>query len=88
MVKAVTASGGRVCITADHGNAECMLDEHNAPHTAHTMNPTPFILVEPDGTIPRLYEGRLADIAPTILSLWNVPQPQEMTGRPLTREPK
>ena len=88
MVEAVTAGGGRVCITADHGNAECMLDEHNAPHTAHTMNPTPFILVEPDGATPRLYEGRLADIAPTILALWNVPQPQEMTGRPLTQERK
>jgi 2,3-bisphosphoglycerate-independent phosphoglycerate mutase len=86
MLEAVTASGGRVCITADHGNAECMLDEHGAPHTAHTMNPTPCILVEPDGAPPRLYEGRLADIAPTLLSLWNVPQPPEMTGRPLTRE--
>jgi 2,3-bisphosphoglycerate-independent phosphoglycerate mutase len=88
MAEAVTASGGRVCITADHGNAECMLDGHNSPHTAHTMNPTPFILVEPDGATPRLYEGRLADIAPTILALWNVPQPPEMTGRPLTRERK
>jgi len=88
MVEAVTADGGRVCITADHGNAECMLDEHNAPHTAHTMNPTPFILVEPDGATPQLYEGRLADIAPTILSLWNVPQPPEMTGRPLTQRQK
>ncbi|MDR0466717.1 MAG: 2,3-bisphosphoglycerate-independent phosphoglycerate mutase [Deltaproteobacteria bacterium] len=88
MVEAVTASGGRVCITADHGNAECMLDDHNAPHTAHTMNPTPFILVEPDGATPKPYEGRLADIAPTILSLWNVSQPPEMTGRPLTREQK
>ena len=87
MLEAVAASGGRACITADHGNAECMLDEHGAPHTAHTMNPTPCILVEPDGATPRLYEGRLADIAPTLLALWNVPQPPEMTGRPLTREP-
>ena len=86
MLEAVAASGGRACVTADHGNAECMLDEHNAPHTAHTMNPVPFILVEPGGAMPRLYEGRLADIAPTLLSLWNLPQPLEMTGRPLTRE--
>jgi 2,3-bisphosphoglycerate-independent phosphoglycerate mutase len=86
MAQAVTAGGGRLCITADHGNVECMLDEHNAPHTAHTMNPTPFILVEPDDATPRLLEGRLADIAPTLLALWKVPQPREMTGRPLTRE--
>jgi len=87
MLEAVAASGGRACITADHGNVECMIDEHGAPHTAHTMNPTPCILVEPDGARPRLYEGRLADIAPTLLALWNVPQPPEMTGRPLTQEP-
>jgi 2,3-bisphosphoglycerate-independent phosphoglycerate mutase len=85
MLEAVAADGGRACITADHGNVECMLDEHGAPHTAHTMNPVPFILVEPAGATPLLHEGRLADIAPTILSLWNVPQPPEMTGSPLTR---
>jgi len=85
MLEAVVASNGRACITADHGNVECMLDALNAPHTAHTMNPVPFILVEPHGA-PHLYEGRLADIAPTLLSLWRVPQPQEMTGRPLTQE--
>jgi 2,3-bisphosphoglycerate-independent phosphoglycerate mutase len=86
MLEAVAADGGRACVTADHGNAESMLDDHNAPHTAHTMNPVPFILVEPDGATPRLYEGRLADIAPTILSLWNVRQPAEMTGQSLTLE--
>ncbi|MCL1985330.1 MAG: 2,3-bisphosphoglycerate-independent phosphoglycerate mutase [Betaproteobacteria bacterium] len=86
MLEAVTGSGGRACITADHGNVECMLDAHNAPHTAHTMNRVPFILAEPGGATPQLREGRLADIAPTILSLWNVPQPSEMTGWPLTRE--
>ncbi|MDR0239547.1 MAG: 2,3-bisphosphoglycerate-independent phosphoglycerate mutase [Deltaproteobacteria bacterium] len=86
MLEAVAASGGRACVTADHGNVECMLDEHNAPHTAHTMNQVPFILVEPDGSAPQLHEGRLADIAPTILALWNVPQPPAMTGRSLTRE--
>ena len=85
MLEAVAASGGRACITADHGNAECMLDEHGAPHTAHTLNPVPFILVDPGGAAPRMHEGRLADIAPTILSLWNVPQPPEMTGQSLTQ---
>jgi 2,3-bisphosphoglycerate-independent phosphoglycerate mutase len=88
MLEAVAAGGGRACIVADHGNAECMIDEHNAPHTAHTTNPVPFILVDPDGATPKLYEGRLADIAPTILALWNVPQPPEMTGRPLMQERK
>ena len=88
MLDAVAASGGRACVTADHGNVECMLDEHAAPHTAHTMNYVPFIVVDPGGAVMRLYEGRLADIAPTVLSFWNLPQPPEMTGRPLTRERK
>jgi 2,3-bisphosphoglycerate-independent phosphoglycerate mutase len=85
MFETVAASGGRMCITADHGNVETMLDEHNAPHTAHTTNRVPFLLIEPDGATPRLHEGRLGDIAPTLLSLWDVPQPEEMTGRPLTQ---
>ena len=85
IVEAVRASGGRLCVTADHGNVETMLDEHNAPHTAHTLNFVPFLLMEPDGSKPALREGRLADIAPTLLALWGLPQPAEMTGQALTR---
>ncbi len=84
MLEAVGAKGGRMCITADHGNVETMIDAHNAPHTAHTTNFVPFLLVQPDGSVPALHEGRLADIAPTVLALWNIPRPAEMTGRPLT----
>ena len=67
-------------VTADHGNADCMFDENGKVNTAHTTNPVPF-LVTVEGA--RLDDGRLADIAPTILSLMGLEQPAEMTGRPL-----
>lgn len=81
--------GGTVLITADHGNAEYMKDENGNPWTAHTTNSVPFILIEGErrkvpghGTAVVLREdGRLADIAPTILDLLGLPQPVEMTGR-------
>jgi 2,3-bisphosphoglycerate-independent phosphoglycerate mutase len=80
--------GGTLLITADHGNAEQMWDENGNPWTAHTTNPVPFILVEGEGrkiaahgTEVRLRtDGRLADIAPTILDILQIPQPEEMTG--------
>lgn len=87
--------GGTVLITADHGNAEYMSDEEGNPWTAHTTNPVPFILVEGEGRkIPghggevSLREGgRLADIAPTILDILQLPQPSEMTGTSLIDKP-
>jgi 2,3-bisphosphoglycerate-independent phosphoglycerate mutase len=82
VVQAMRETGGEVLITADHGNAECMLDTANAqPHTAHTTNLVPFLYV---GRSARLAEtGALEDISPTLLRMMGLPQPREMTGRPL-----
>ena len=83
-VSAVEAAGGAALITADHGNAERMRDaENDQPHTAHTSNPVPVILVGDAARGRGLRDGRLADIAPTLLGLMNLPQPAEMTGRSL-----
>lgn len=81
---ALEARGGAMIVTADHGNCDLMTDPVTLqPHTAHTTNPVPVILVGgPAGA--RLREGgRLADLAPTILQLMGLPQPEEMTGRSL-----
>jgi len=81
---AVKAAGGVLLITADHGNAELMVDpETHQPHTAHTLDPVPAILVNGPPQITRLEHGRLADIAPTLLDLMGLPKPAEMTGRSL-----
>ncbi|BBK39153.1 2,3-bisphosphoglycerate-independent phosphoglycerate mutase [Allostella sp. ATCC 35155] len=85
---AVRAAGGVLLVTADHGNAEQMLDpETGAPHTAHSMNPVPIVMVGgPDVAAlapPGGGHGRLADIAPTILEIMGLPQPDAMTGRSL-----
>jgi 2,3-bisphosphoglycerate-independent phosphoglycerate mutase len=81
---AVAAAGGALLITADHGNAETMRDAATGePHTAHTTNPVPVIMVNPPGSVTGLSNGCLADIAPTILSLLGLSQPTEMTGRSL-----
>lgn len=80
VVDKVLKLGGTVCITADHGNLEKMQNEDGTPCTAHTTNKVPFIIV--DGAHTRIArEGRLADIAPTLLRLLDIPQPKEMTGR-------
>lgn len=82
IVKKVLALGGAVCITADHGNLEKMYDrETNQPYTAHTTNPVPFLMVS--ALRPKLHEGILADIAPTLLELLGIAQPAEMTGHSL-----
>jgi 2,3-bisphosphoglycerate-independent phosphoglycerate mutase len=79
---AIEASGGALLVTADHGNAELMRDPvTGGPHTAHTTNPVPVVLAGVAGV--RLHDGRLADIAPTLLALMGLPQPDEMTGRSL-----
>ncbi len=77
---ALEKAGGAMIVTADHGNCEVMVDPvTGAPHTSHTTNPVPVILVGgPQGD--RLRSGRLADLAPTLLQLMQMPQPAEMTG--------
>jgi 2,3-bisphosphoglycerate-independent phosphoglycerate mutase len=81
---AVVRAGGVMLITADHGNAETMEDpETRQPHTAHTLNRVPVVLVNGPAEILRLRDGQLADIAPTVLTLMQLPQPKEMTGRSL-----
>ncbi|MGH6996353.1 MAG: 2,3-bisphosphoglycerate-independent phosphoglycerate mutase, partial [Stellaceae bacterium] len=83
---AVERAGGCLLITADHGNAEQMRDPKSGqPHTAHTTNPVPLLLVNPPSGTTTLRDGKLADIAPTILSLLHLPQPQAMTGQNLAR---
>lgn len=82
-LEALEAAGGAMIVTADHGNCELMVDPATGgPHTAHTTNPVPVILV---GGPPNaaLRDGRLADLAPTLLALMGLDQPQEMTGRSL-----
>jgi 2,3-bisphosphoglycerate-independent phosphoglycerate mutase len=83
VVSALKQAGGAMIVTADHGNCEVMVDpETGGPHTAHTLNAVPVILVGgPDGA--RLRNGRLADLAPTLLQLMGLDQPPEMTGESL-----
>ncbi len=85
ILDAVLASGGRALVTADHGNAEEMRDPHGNPHTAHTMNRVPLVLVEKGATVSFRDDGVLGDIAPTILDLWHTPKPAAMTGTSLLR---
>jgi len=79
--------GGAVLITADHGNAEIMVDAVTGePHTAHTCDMAPFILVDDTRKGAKLRKGVLADLAPTMLALLGIPQPPEMTGKSLIVE--
>ncbi|MGH9618043.1 MAG: 2,3-bisphosphoglycerate-independent phosphoglycerate mutase [Acidobacteriaceae bacterium] len=83
--KAVRVKEGVMMITADHGNAELMIDPvTGGPHTAHTTSPVPFVLVSPQRKSVSLREGgALADIAPTMLGMMSLPQPREMGGHDL-----
>ena len=88
---AVRAKGGAMLITADHGNAEMMIDPATGgPHTAHTTNPVPFIVISANCKQFTLRPtGSLRDISPTILGMLGIDQPKEMTGhdlRVLTRK--
>ncbi len=83
---AVEKQGGVLLVTADHGNAEQMEDPvTHQPHTAHTLNRVPFIIVNGPGNVRKVEDGRLSDVAPTILELMHLPQPREMTGHSLIR---
>jgi 2,3-bisphosphoglycerate-independent phosphoglycerate mutase len=85
ILEATLALGGAVAITADHGNCELMKDPASGhPHTAHTLNPVPFIYVDRNDRSVRIRAGgRLCDVAPTMLDVMQLPQPTEMTGRSL-----
>jgi 2,3-bisphosphoglycerate-independent phosphoglycerate mutase len=82
VVEAVEGSGGVCLVTADHGNADHMLEDDGSPNTAHSMNPVPAIVTADVGELRE--GGILADVAPTILDLLGVDQPSEMTGEKLT----
>ncbi|HET8996826.1 MAG TPA: 2,3-bisphosphoglycerate-independent phosphoglycerate mutase [Acetobacteraceae bacterium] len=82
IARAIRNQNGALLVTADHGNCELMKDpETGGPHTAHTTNPVPVVLMGTNA--PSIHEGRLADLAPTLLALLGIPQPPEMTGRSL-----
>jgi len=88
LLEGISKAGGTALITADHGNAEYMIDETGNPWTAHTTNPVPFIVIEGEKAkiaghatnVILRSDGKLADIAPSILEILQLPQPPEMTG--------
>ncbi|TVM15977.1 2,3-bisphosphoglycerate-independent phosphoglycerate mutase [Oceanidesulfovibrio indonesiensis] len=86
LVRTVVESGGQAIVTADHGNAEEMLDIHGDVMTAHSTNPVPLVLVSPGSQGVALREGKLGDVAPTILDLWGVAKPEPMQGETLIVE--
>ena len=81
VVAAVTEAGGVALVTADHGNAERMLDADGSPHTAHTTNPVPLVITR--AGIGLRDGGRLADVAPTVLGLLGIDVPASMSGQNL-----
>ena len=85
VVETVTASGGVLIVTADHGNADHMLEPDGSPNTAHSLNPVPFVVTR-EGVALR-DEGILADVAPTVLDLLGIEQPAPMTGESMIASP-
>ena len=81
VVDAVHAKGGACIVTADHGNADHMLEPDGSPNTAHSLNPVPIVVTADAG--PLRDGGILADVAPTVLALLGIEQPGEMTGESL-----
>lgn len=85
IVPAALEHGYAVFLTADHGNADYLVNEDGTPNTAHTLNPVPLFLISPDFH-GKLNPGKLGDIAPTMLTWMGIPVPAEMTGKVLTQE--
>jgi 2,3-bisphosphoglycerate-independent phosphoglycerate mutase len=84
VVNAVLAQGGQVLLTADHGNADVMLDHEGNVVTAHSLNQVPLVYIS-DSPRELKSGGKLADLAPTMLSLMDIPIPEEMTGDVLVK---
>jgi 2,3-bisphosphoglycerate-independent phosphoglycerate mutase len=81
---AIQRAGGALLVTADHGNAEMLRDPvTGGPHTSHTTFPVPVMVMGSDAT--SMVDGRLADVAPTLLDLMGLPKPAEMTGNSMLR---
>jgi 2,3-bisphosphoglycerate-independent phosphoglycerate mutase len=86
VIASAEKAGARLLVTADHGNCEMMIDPATGgPHTAHTTNQVPFVVVDPAGDRPLRGGGALCDVGPTVLELLGVDQPAEMTGTSLRR---
>ena len=83
MVDAILKMDGKALLTADHGNADQMYEADGSPFTAHTTNPVPLIAIHCGENVKLRENGRLADLAPTMLKLLGLPQPKEMTGESL-----
>jgi 2,3-bisphosphoglycerate-independent phosphoglycerate mutase len=84
VLKSAETAGFRLLITADHGNAEMMIDpETGGPHTAHTTNPVPIVSIGDEAIRALRDGGALCDVAPTILEMFGIAQPREMTGTTL-----
>lgn len=83
IIAQVKEMGGAALVTADHGNAETMVQPNGGPHTAHTVNPVPLVLVDDTRKTVRLRQGILGDIAPTILDIMGIDKPRLMTGTTL-----
>ena len=87
MVEEGLDHGYSFIIIADHGNSDYMINEDGSPHTAHTTNLVPVIWVSESSPGKQIKDGRLADVAPTILDLMEVKQPETMTGKSLIDQP-
>ncbi len=88
VLDAAATGGARLIITADHGNCDVMVDpETGEPHTAHTTNPVPFVILDPDGEYALRSGGALCDVGPTALAMLGLDLPPEMTGRDLRAGP-
>ena len=83
-IETAKANGYEVILIADHGNADYALNDDGSPNTAHSLNPVPFVYIS-ENTKAQLKEGRLADVAPSILHIMGLEQPKEMTGRNLIK---
>jgi 2,3-bisphosphoglycerate-independent phosphoglycerate mutase len=83
VVTTALANGYTIFLTADHGNADYMINEDGSPNTAHTLNPVPFFIIDREWK-GKLSPGKLADLAPTILKMMGIKIPEEMTGTVMT----